>query len=133
MSPTGETDTRRLAVRILVAQSVVTLGLAAMVAAVVDGASGRSVLAGGLIGLVANLFMTIAALRYTQSPGLALGRILIGQLGKVLLTVGMFLALAQRKDVVWPAALAGYAATLLVFWAAPVLSAPRLPPRGVRR
>jgi F0F1-type ATP synthase assembly protein I len=130
MSALGDTDTRRLAVRILVAQSVVTLGLAALVAAVVDGASGRSVLAGGLIGLIANLFMTIAALRYTQNP---LGRILIGQLGKVLLTVGMFLALAQRKDVVWPAALAGYAATLLVFWVAPVLSAPKLPPRGGHR
>jgi F0F1-type ATP synthase assembly protein I len=133
MSALGDTDTRRLAVRILVAQSVGTLGLAALVAAVVDGASGRYVLAGGLIGLIANLFMTIAALRYTQNPGLALGRILIGQLGKVLLTVGMFLVLAQRKDVVWPAALAGYAATLLVFWVAPVLSAPKLPPRGGRR
>lgn len=133
MSPTGEPDTRRLAVRILIAQSVVTLGLAALVAAAVDGASGRSVLAGGLIGLIANLFMTIAALRYTHSPGLALGRILIGQLGKVLLTVGMFLALAQRKDVVWPAALAGYAATLLLFWAAPVLSSSKLPPRSKLR
>lgn len=133
MSPTGDTGTRRLAARILIAQLVVTLGLAALVAALVDGASGRSVLAGGAIGLIANLFMTLAALRYTQSPGLALGRILIGQLGKVLLTVGMFLALAQRKEVVWPAALAGYAATLLVFWAAPVLSSPKLPPRSTAR
>ena len=133
MSPTGDTGTRRLAARILIAQLVVTLGLAASVAALVDGASGRSVLAGGAIGLIANLFMTIAALRYTHSPGLALGRILIGQLGKVLLTVGMFLALAQRKDVVWPAALAGYAATLLLFWAAPVLSSSKLPPRSKLR
>jgi F0F1-type ATP synthase assembly protein I len=133
MSAPGDTDTRRLAVRILVAQAVVTLGLAALVAAAVGGASGRSVLAGGAIGLIANLFMTLAALRYTHSPGLALGRILIGQLGKVLLTVGMFLALAQRKDVSWPAALAGYVATLFVFWAASALSSPRLPPRSKAR
>lgn len=133
MSPTGDTDTRRLAGRILIAQLLVTTGLAALVAVMVDEASGRSVFAGGSIGLIANLFMTLAALRYTQSPALALGRILIGQLGKVLLTVGMFLALAQRKDVVWPAALAGYAATLLVFWAAPVLSSPKLPPRSRAR
>jgi F0F1-type ATP synthase assembly protein I len=133
MSALGDTDTRRLAGRILLAQTVVTLGLAALVAVAVDGASGRSAFIGGSIGLIANLFMTLAALRYTHSPGLALGRILIGQLGKVLLTVGMFLALAQRKDVVWPAALAGYAATLLVFWAAPVLSSPRLPPRSKER
>jgi F0F1-type ATP synthase assembly protein I len=133
MSPTGDTGTRRLAVRILVAQLVVTLGLAALVAALVDGASGRSLLAGGAIGLVANLFMTIAALRLTQNPGLALGRILIGQLGKVLLTVGMFLALAQSKDVVWPAAFVGYIATLVVFWAVPVLQGPRTPPRSRAR
>lgn len=133
MSPPGETDTRRVAVRILVAQSVVTLGSAALVAAVVDGASGRSVLAGGLIGLVANLFMTIAALRYTQHPGFALGQIVVGQLGKSLLTVGMFLALAQSKDVVWPAAFVGYIATLVVFWAVPVLQGPRTPPRSRAR
>ena len=42
--------------------------------------------------------LTIAALRLTQNPGLALGRILIGQLGKVLLTVGMFLASSGSRS-----------------------------------
>jgi F0F1-type ATP synthase assembly protein I len=59
-----------------------------------------------------------------------LGRLLAGQFVKVLLTVGMLLAVAQRKDVVWPAVFAGYVATLVVFWVVPVLAAPRLPPRS---
>lgn len=133
MSPPGATSTRRLAGRILVWQLVVTLGLAALVAAVVDGASGRSTLAGGLIGLIANLFMTLAALRPTHNAGLALGRLMVGQVVKVLLTVAMFVALGQRKDVVWPAVIVGYIATLVVFWLVPVLQGPRTPPRSRAR
>jgi predicted anti-sigma-YlaC factor YlaD len=52
---------------------------------------------------------------------------------KVALTVGMFLAVAQRADVVWPAVFAGYVAMLMVFWAVPALAAPRLPPRSRAR
>lgn len=124
---------RRLAGQILLWQFLVTLGLAASVAAAVDEVSGRSTLAGGLVGLIANLFMTLAALRPTQSAGLALGRLLVGQFVKVLLTVAMFVALAQRKDVVWPAVIAGYIATLMVFWAVPTLQGPRSPPRSRAR
>lgn len=133
MSLPGDPSTRRLAGRILLWQFLVTLGLAALVAAAVDGASGRSALVGGLIGLIANLFMTLAALRPTQNAGLALGRLLVGQFVKVLLTVAMFFAVAQRKDVVWPALIGGYIATLLVFWAVPVLQGPRTPPRSRAR
>ena len=129
----GDPSMRRLAGQILLWQSLVSLGLAALVAAAVDGASGRSTLAGGLIGLIANLFMTLAALRPTHHAGLALGRLLVGQFVKVLLTVAMFVAVAQRKDVVWPALIAGYIATLLVFWAVPVLQGPRSPPRSRAR
>ena len=85
---------------------------------------------GGLIGLIANLYMTLAALPPARSAGFAFGRLLVGQFVKVLLTVGMFLAVAQRKDVVWPAVIAGYVATLVVFWGVPALAAPKLPPRS---
>jgi len=130
MTVSSDPQTRRLAGRILLGQAAVTIVLAALVAAGAGQKSGLSALSGGLIGLIANLYMTIAALRPARSAGFAFGRLLVGQFVKVLLTVGMFLAVAQRKDVVWPAVIAGYVATLVVFWVVPVLAAPKLPPRS---
>jgi len=130
MTVTSDPQMRRLAGRILLWQALVSGALAALVAVMAGKASGVSALTGGLIGLIANLYMTLAALRPARTAGFALGRLLAGQFVKVLLTVGMFLAVAQRKDVVWPAVFAGYVATLVVFWAVPVLAAPRLPPRS---
>ena len=133
MTVSSDPQMRRLAGRILLWQGVVTLALGALVAAVAGKAGGVSALTGGLIGLIANLYMTLAALRPARSAGFALGRLLAGQFVKVLLTAGMFLVVAQRKDVVWPAVFAGYVATLVVFWVVPVLAAPRLPPRSRAR
>ncbi|MFM2109519.1 MAG: hypothetical protein EBV65_07645 [Gammaproteobacteria bacterium] len=130
MTVTSDPQMRRLAGRILLWQALVSGALAALVAVMAGKASGVSALTGGLIGLIANLYMTLAALRPARTAGFALGRLLAGQFVKVLLTVGMFLAVAQRKDVVWPAVFAGYVATLVVFWVVPVLAAPRLPPRS---
>lgn len=130
MTVTSDPQMRRLAGRILLWQALVSGALAALVAVMAGKASGVSALTGGLIGLIANLYMTLAALRSARTAGFALGRLLAGQFVKVLLTVGMFLAVAQRKDVVWPAVFAGYVATLVVFWVVPVLAAPRLPPRS---
>jgi F0F1-type ATP synthase assembly protein I len=130
MTVTSDPQMRRLAGRILLWQALVSGALAALVAVMAGKTSGVSALTGGLIGLIANLYMTLAALRPARTAGFALGRLLAGQFVKVLLTVGMFLAVAQRKDVVWPAVFAGYVATLVVFWVVPVLAAPRLPPRS---
>ena len=133
MTVSSDPQMRRLAVRILLWQALVTVALAALVAAFAGKASGVSALTGGLIGLIANLYMTLAALRPARTARSALGWLLAGQFVKVALTVGMFLAVAQRKDVVWPAVFAGYVATLVVFWVFPVLAAPRLPPRSKAR
>ena len=133
MTVSSDPQMRRLAVRILLWQGLVAVALAALVAAFAGKASGVSALTGGLIGLIANLYMTLAALRPARTARSALGWLLAGQFVKVLLTVGMFLAVAQRKDVVWPAVFAGYVATLVVFWVLPVLAAPRLPPRSKAR
>jgi F0F1-type ATP synthase assembly protein I len=130
MTVSSDPQMRRLAARILLWQALVTVAFAALAAAIASKASGVSALTGGLIGLIANLYMTLAALRPARTAGFALGRLLAGQFVKVLLTVGMFLAVAQRKDVVWPAVFVGYVATLVVFWVVPVLAAPRLPPRS---
>jgi len=133
MTVSSDPQTRRLAVRILLWQAAVTTLLGALVAWWAGSRTGVSVVTGGSIGLIANLYMTLAVLRPARSAGFAFGRLLAGQFVKVLLTVGMFLAVAQRKDVVWPAVFAGYVATLMVFWVVPVLAAPKLPPRSKAR
>jgi len=133
MTVSSDPQTRRLAGRILLGQAAVTIVLGALVALWAGPKSGMSAVTGGLIGLIANLYMTVAALRPARSAGFAFGRLLVGQFVKVLLTVGMFLAVAQRKDVVWPAVIAGYVATLVVFWVIPALAAPKLPPRSKAR
>ena len=133
MTVSSDPQMRRLAGRILLWQGVVTVALGALVAVVVGRDGGLSALSGGLIGLIGNLYMTLAALRPARTAGFALGRLLAGQVVKVLLTVGMFLAVAQHGKAVWPAVFAGYVATLVVFWVVPVLAAPRLPPRSKAR
>ena len=87
--------------------------------------AGVSALAGAAIGTIANLYMTLKALRPARTPGAALGALYMGQLVKVALTVGMFLAVARQPGLVWPALLVAYIATLVVFWWVPFRMAPR--------
>lgn len=133
MTVASDPQVRKLAGRILLWQALVTVGLGALVGTVAGRGSGLSAVTGGVIGLIANLYMTLAALRPVRNAGHAFGRLMVGQVVKVALTVGMFLAVAQREDVVWPAVFAGYVATLVVFWAVPALAAPTLPPRSRAR
>ena len=123
--PPSDLKTRQLAGRILAGQLVCTLLLGMIFFLVSGNRSGLSALAGGLIGLIANLYMSFAALRPAPNAAFAVGRIYVGQLVKVLLTVGMFYVLSQRKGVVWPSVLVVYIATLMLFWLVPVLSARR--------
>ena len=91
---------------------------------------GASALAGGSIGCIANLYMTLTALRPGGGAGLVLGRVLLGQLVKVALTVAMFIAVARTGKAAWPPVIATYVATLVVFWVVPAMAGPRLPPRS---
>lgn len=115
-------DIGRLAVRILQSQA----GVAAA-AAVVAGLgwgwhAGLSALAGGAIGLIANLYMTFRALRPADSPHGALGRLVMGQLVKVAITVGLFWVASRQAWMSWPALLIGYLGTLVAFWWVPYRS-----------
>lgn len=130
MTAQREPPIRRVALRILVWQSVVTVAIAAGCAAAFGSRAALSALAGGAIGTLANLYMTFAALRAAGSPGQALIRLYVGQFMKVVLTVGMFFAVVRQPWLVWPALIASYIATLGVFWLVPALSGPRLPPRS---
>ena len=117
-----DADTRRIAARILVAQAATTILIAVLCLLLGGRTQALSALAGGMIGLVANAFMTLTALRPTATAGGALGRLMFGQVVKVLLTVGLMLAVAQAGWANWPALIFAYMATLVVFWFVPVLS-----------
>ncbi len=131
VSPTSDPDTFRLARRILLGQASVSAVLALLGGALFGVRAGLWVLAGGAIGTIANLYMTLAALRSVGgNAGLALRRLFTGQFVKVGLTVLLFYAAARRGNVVWPALIAGYIATVIVFWALPAMAAQKLPPRS---
>lgn len=131
MTSNSDPQARRLAVRILLWQAVITLVLAGLIALAANAAAGVYALTGGAMGWLANLYMSVAALRPTRVAGVALARLLVGQFVKVLLTIAMFVAVAQREGVVWPAVIAGYIATMVVFWAVPVAYGPKQPPRSL--
>ena len=112
-------EIRRIAARILLAQAAATSVIAAVCALVWGRTHAMSALAGGLIGLIANAFMTLSALRPTASAAGALGRLMFGQLLKVGVTVVGLLIVAKSGWANWPALLMAYAATLVVFWFVP--------------
>ena len=98
--------------------------LAALAWGVWGARYGASALSGGAIGLVANVFMTLMALRPVRSAGGALGRLFFGQVAKVGLTVALFVIAARTGKLAWVPFLVAYAATLLVFAVVPLWSAP---------
>lgn len=110
--------TRRLAARILFAQAVCTAVLAASSFALWGGRHGLSALAGGAIGLVAQLYMTLAVLRPTRSAGGALARLIIGQLAKVGLTAALFVLVGRTGKVAWAPLLVAYVSALMMVWVA---------------
>ena len=115
-----DAETRRLAARILATQAATTIVIAGLFLAFAGMTQALSALAGGGIGLVANAYMSLTALRSSTSAAGALGRLMLGQLVKVMLTVGGLLVVAQGKWASWPAVLLAYAATLVVFWIVPM-------------
>jgi ATP synthase protein I len=110
---------RRTAARILMAQAAITILIAAVCALIWGRTHAMSALAGGLIGLIANVFMTLSALRPTASAAGALGRLMFGQLVKIAVTIGALLIIARGGWANWPALLIAYAATLVMFWFVP--------------
>ena len=129
---TRDPDTRRTAARILRGQLAATLVLGALCAGIFGARHGASALAGGAIGLVANLYMTLSALRPARDAGGALLRLFVSWLVKVVLTVSLFVIVARTTWVSWLPLLAAYAATLVVFVAVPARQALRAPVQRVQ-
>jgi ATP synthase protein I len=115
----GDSDMRPTAVRILAWQAGVGVVIAVACLALWGGQASVSALAGAAIGIIANLYMTLKALRPRQSARAALGALYMGQLVKVALTVAMFVIAARQPRLVWPALLVAYIAMLAVFWWVP--------------
>jgi ATP synthase protein I len=113
---------RLMAARILLVQTGVTLCLAVLCFLVWGPRHGGSALAGGAIGVVANLYMSFAALRPTASAGGALARLFVGQFVKVGLTVALFVIVARTGAAAWPPLIAAYIATVVSFWAVPMMA-----------
>ncbi len=118
---TSDPGTRRTAGRILLWQTGAVTAIAVICYALFGRRSGASALVGGAIGVIANAFMTVTALRSTRSPGGALGRLLFGQLLKVALTVAFFVIVARDGRAHWPSLLVAYVATMVVFWVVPAM------------
>jgi F0F1-type ATP synthase assembly protein I len=123
---TSDPDIRRTAVRILLWQATAVTAVAVICYALFGQRSGLSALVGGAIGLIANAFMTLTALRPARSPGGALGRLLFGQMIKVALTIALFVIVIRSGRAHWPSLLVAYIATWIVF----ILVAAKAPASG---
>jgi F0F1-type ATP synthase assembly protein I len=118
-------DTRRIAAQILLVQAATTMSIALLCLVLWSTTHALSALAGGLIGLIANAYMTFTVLRPTASTGGALGRLMLGQLVKVVATVALFVIVARTGKASWPAVIVAYVATMLVLWLVPLLASPK--------
>jgi len=119
----SDSDVRSLAHRVLLLQ--VGMGLAvALVCLVFWGRNAFiSALAGAVAGVLANLYMTFRTLRPARTAGSALGRLYLGQLIKIVVTIAMFFGALHTPHVSWQALLAAYIVTFVAFWWAPFAAA----------
>ena len=75
-----------------------------------------SVLGGAAIAWVTTIYASRRASVPEQTLGAALGRVVTGELIKVLSTIALFAAASRVPHMVWPALLGGYVAALAAFW-----------------
>ncbi len=110
---------RRLAFGVVLGQAGVTF-LAALVCLAVAGASAAvSALLGGGIGTAASLAMALIAFgRIPRSAPVILGAFFAGELAKLVLMVGLFIAAWHWMRPSPVAMFAGYGATFLTYWIA---------------
>ena len=107
---------RRLAYGVVLGQAGVTLMIALGLWAIAGRGAAFSALAGAAIALVTTAYSRRVALVPQRSLNAALGRVLTGELIKVLSTVILFVAATRVPRVVWWALLTGYAVALATGW-----------------
>lgn len=119
----SKSDVRPLAHRVLLLQTGTGLAVALVCLAFWGRSAFMSALAGAFAGVIANLYMTFWALRPARTTGGALGRLYVGQLIKVAVTVALFYGALRVPHVSWRALLAAYVATFVVCWWVPFAAA----------
>lgn len=132
--PNPEDNVRSLAQRLLWLQAGVGAAAALVAWAFWDRNIAISVLAGALIGVIANLYMTLAGLRPASTARRALGRLYFGQFVKMVLSLVLLVVAANElprlikepMQLVVPPLLIGFIATLLVVWVIPFASVARM-------
>ncbi len=111
---------RRAAFRVVLGQGLVTLAIAALVAAIWGRQAAMSSAWGGGIGMFATAFMALAMFRYGEGAGA--GRLVwgfyFGQFLKTALSIGLLLVAFQSQGMVPLALLGGYAGSFAGYWAA---------------
>ena len=118
MTVARDPEIRRIAARILLAQAATTILIAALCLVFKGQIQALSALAGGTIGLIANAYMTLTALRSSASAAGALGRLMFGQMVKVALTVALMVIVGAGQVGHWPA-LSARTGDVLVFGSCP--------------
>lgn len=110
---------RRLAFGVVLGQAAVTL-LVALVCFAADGAAGAiSALLGGGIGTAASLAMAVIAFgRTPRSAPMILAAFFVGELAKLVLMIGLFVAAWHWMRPSPGAMFAAYGATFVVYWIA---------------
>jgi F0F1-type ATP synthase assembly protein I len=119
MSSTVLADAARRSFRVLLRQVACVAGLAAIIAICWGLRAGGSVLAGGGIGLIWTVYMTLTLFRHSLNHGMRMSAatFLTGWLIKLVLTVAL-LIVAFRSDAIAPLALlAGLAGALVAYGA----------------
>jgi F0F1-type ATP synthase assembly protein I len=127
-------DNAQLARRLLWLQAGVGAAAALVAWAFWGRSVAISVLAGALIGVIANLYMTLRGLRPASTARSALGRLYLGQFVKMVVSVVLLYVAARElprlvnepMQLVVPPLLIGFIATLVVVWFIPFVSAARM-------
>ena len=111
---------RRAALGIVAAQAGATLLSAGAGLLLAGPQAAVSALLGGGIATFASLVMVAGAFRpgASREPAKILGRLYRAEAFKLLITVGLLAVVLMSMEVVFGAMIGGFAATLLVFWAA---------------
>jgi ATP synthase protein I len=114
------TAERRAALRVVVRQGLVVLGVALLLAPL-GWPVAVSAVAGGAVGVVATSVFAWAVFRHPEgtSPARVALSLYLGQAAKVALTIGL-LAIVFRSRLPAPwSVLVGYLATYVAYWSAP--------------
>jgi ATP synthase protein I len=120
----GNTNTfqkARLAVfRLTVWQLLLSLALALIAALLVDGSFAWSVLAGGLIGMVAGFYQAQRMMRVDAGlhPEAFMQGLWVSEAVKIVLTVALFIVAIRLLRVEMVPTIVGYAGTYLIYWLA---------------